>query len=106
MKLIDINGETFEVIKPRKYKPEYAVPSQWDYLNIYEAYEKPSAIKVDIWQYWVGFYGDDNYSFGVPFISGKSCFAFTITFNVFDNHTGEWLGIAIITRDHNRIYLA
>lgn len=106
MKNVKINGEWFEVIRPRKNKPEYAVPSSWDYTDIYQAYVKPSVYKVDIWNYWNHFYGDKVYSFGVPFISGRNCMTFTVTFNVFDNSTYEWIGVAIITKDHNRLYLA
>lgn len=106
MKEVKINGEWFEVIRPRKYKPEYAVPSKWDYLNIYQAYERPSSSKVAIWKYWNSFYGDDVYKFGIPFIRSRNCFAFTVVFNVFDNSTYEWIGVAVITKDHNRLYLA
>lgn len=105
MKELKIGSEWFEVIRPRKHKPEYAVPSPWDYTDIYQAYERPSIYKVHIWDYWNNFYGDDVYKFGIPFISSRNCFTFTIVFNVFDNITYEWIGIAIITKDYNRLYL-
>ena len=105
-KTVKIGEEWFEVVKPRKYKPEYAIPSSWDYMNIWQAYEKPSSAKVSIWNYWESFMGNDLYKFGVPFITGRNCFSFTICFNVFDAETLEWLGVAIITKEHNRLYLA
>ena len=46
MKDVKIGNELFEVIKPRKHKPDYAVPSPWDYMDIYEAYKRPSIYKV------------------------------------------------------------
>lgn len=105
-KYVTISGETFEIIKPRKYKPQYFTPSRWDYMNIWQAYEKPSYAKECIWNYWNSFMGDEVYKFGIPVITSRNCFAFSITFNVFDAQTLEWLGIAHITRDHNRLYLA
>lgn len=106
MKNLKIRNEWFEVIKPRKYKPEYACPGKWDYVNIWQAYDKPSYAKEKIWCYWNNFYGDEHYKFGVPFIRSRNCFTFTVVFNVFDAETLEWIGIAVITRDHNRLYLA
>lgn len=105
-KMVEIGNEWFEVIKPRKHKPEYAVPTNYDYMNIWQAYEKPSQAKECIWNYWSVFRGDDVYKFGIPFITSRNCFSFTICFNVFDAQTLEWLGVAIITKEHNRLYLA
>lgn len=106
MKNVKISNEWFEVIKPRKHAVEYACPGKWDYTDIWQAYETPSRYKVDIWEYWNEFYGDEKYKFGIPFISSRNTFAFTVTFNVFDAETLEWIGVAVITRDHNRLYLA
>ena len=106
MKNVKIGNEWFEVIKPRKYKPQYACPGKWDYADIWHAYNKPSKYKVDIWEYWNNFFGDNQYKFGTPFITSRNCFAFTVVFNVFNAETLEWIGIAVITRDHNRLYLA
>lgn len=106
MKNVEICNEWFEIIKPRKYKPTYATPGKYDYMNIWQAYEKPSYAKECIWNYWADFYGDETYKFGIPFISSRNSFAFTITFNVFDAETLEWIGVAVITKEHNRLYLA
>lgn len=109
MKNVKLYNEWFEVIHPRnEVEPVY--PSQWDYETIYQAYQKPSMAKVAIWDYWCGFgidyLGNDNpYYFGIPFISSRNCFAFTVVFNVYDAETGEFVGVAQITRDHNRLYL-
>lgn len=108
MKTQIINGELFEIIKPRKYKPEFVKPNKWDYLEIYEAYETPSKYKVDIWREWVEFCNTcaEIYRFDTPFISSRNTWNFAITVNVFDANTLEWVGVAHITKDHNRIYLA
>lgn len=105
-KQVNISGEWFDVVKPRKHNVSFAVPSNYDYLDIYDAYAKPSTYKVEIWDYWQKFTGDNNYHFGIPFISSRNCFAFTVTFNVYDAKTLEWLGVARITKDKQVIYLA
>lgn len=105
-KQVNISGEWFDVVKPRKHVVEFACPTNYDYTDIYQAYSKPSIYKVQIWEYWNKFLGDDVYRFGVPFISGRNCFSFTVTFNVYDAVTDEWLGVARITKDKQVIYLA
>ena len=109
MKTEVINGEVFEVSKPRKYKPVMVVPSRWNYSSIYEAYDRPSVYKVGIWQDWCDFtyhVADDcHYTFGQPWITSRNTFAFTVSFNVYDLETYEWVGVAVITKDHNRLFL-
>lgn len=103
-KYINIGGELFEVIKPRKREVEKQHRGQWDYANIWQAYEKPSAAKVAIWEYWYNFFGDETHRFGNPFISGRNCFSFTVVCNVYDENS-DFIGVARITRGHNRLYL-
>ena len=105
-KTIKIRNEYFEVIKSRKYKVEAIEPNARNYSDIWSAYVKPSYEKVRIWNYWDNFFGDETYKFGLPLITGKNTFMFTISFNVFDAKTLEWLGVAVITANHNRLYLA
>lgn len=108
MKTQKLYGETFEIIHP-KNPVSYAYPSQWDYLSIEDAYDRPSQAKCDIWAYWQEFGklkdSDEPYVFDIPFISSRNCFMFSVTMNVFDADTLEWVGVAHITRDHNRLYL-
>lgn len=109
MKTQKLYGETFEIIHP-KIPVSYAYPSQWDYLSIETAYDRPSQAKREIWAYWQEFgkAASDSvepYVFGIPFISSRNCFAFSVTMNVFDAETQEFVGVAYITRDHNRLYL-
>lgn len=109
MKTLQMYGETFEVIHPRR-KVSEVYPTMWDYTDIYQAYQRPSDAKVSIWEYWYQF-GDyagkpfDTYHIGVPFISSRNGWAFTVEFNVYDADY-NFIGYAHITRDHNRLYLA
>ena len=109
MKIQMLYGELFEIIHPRT-PVSYAYPSQWDYMDIMDAYDRPSQAKRDIWAYWqkFGTVASDSvepYVFGIPFISSRNCFKFSVTMNVFDAKTLEWVGVAHITRDYNRLYL-
>ena len=109
MKNVKLYNEWFEVIHPR-YGVVPVYPSKWNYATIYDAYQRPSMAKVEIWDYWCNFdhdyQGNDNpYYFGLPFISSRNCFKFTVMFNVYDVKTDEFVGVARITRDHNRLYL-
>lgn len=104
-KHISIGNEQFEVIKPRKHEVTPVYPTQWDYVDIFQAYVRPSECKQRIWDYWYGFKGDNDYIFGCPFISSRNCQAFTVKFNVY-NENYRFIGVAVITRDHNRLYLS
>ena len=109
MRYEKIYGEMFEVIKPRREVCE-VYPTQWDYTDIYQAYDNPSDAKVEIWDYWYHFGIQDDinecYHIGIPFISSRNIFAFTVTMNVYDINTRDFVGVMVITRDHNRLYLA
>ena len=108
-RVINLYGEDFEVIFPRDVV-EPITPSMWDYTDIYQAYDRPSVYKVEIWNYWCEF-GDRGtdpdaaYYFCCPVITSRNCFKFTVCFNVYDVDTMEFVGVAVITRDHNRLYL-
>lgn len=108
MKNVELYGENFEVIYPKDGVCE-VVPTAYDYMTIYTAYDKPSIYKQDIWHYWehFGLVDDEKYPYhiGIPFITGRNCFSFTVTFNVYDIDTREFKGVARITKEHNRLYL-
>lgn len=107
MKRINLYGEDFEVIHPRN-GVEPAHPNQWQCTDIYQAYKRPSEHKLAIWKYWSNFgvpYEDKEwYHIGIPFISSYNTFAFTVTANVYDPEL-NFLGVMVITKDHNRLYL-
>lgn len=109
MRYETIYGETFEVIKPRKREIKPFYPTNWDYADIYEAYERPSRIKVEIWEDWCryGIEDDERYHIGCPWITARNTFGFTVTMNVYDKENDyAFVGIMVITCDHNRLYLA
>ena len=110
-KTMIINGEEFEVIKPRKYNP---VPHEFtprDCTDIFQAYATPSDSKVFIFQHWLNwapFKWCTNESVYVSHfcITSHNCQMFCIGFNIYNTETDEFIGVGSITRDHNRIYLA
>ena len=108
MKTEKIYGETFEVYKVKDIK-EFFPDFRYHYLDIYSAYDKPSEIKCAIWDYWknFGLFSNEKskYWIGIPVITSRNCFMFTITFNVYDIETNEFVGIAKITKEHNKLYL-
>ena len=109
MRIETIYGEDFEVIKPRKCEVVPVYPSYYSYNDIYDAYDRPSDCKVEIWEHWLrfGLEDDERYHIGRPFICSHNVFTFTVTMNVYDNdNDGEFVGVMVITRDHNRLYLA
>lgn len=108
MRYETIYGETFEVIKPKREVKEF-FPTNWDYSDIYEAYERPSRYKVKIWEDWCRFgkADDERYFIGEPWITACNTFKFTVTMNVYDKKNDyAFVGVMVITRDHNRLYLA
>ena len=107
MRIETIYGEDFEVIKPRKREVVPVYPTKWDYMDIYDAYDRPSVYKVEIWEYWrkFGLKDDERYHIGLPFIRSRNCQTFTVTMNAYDID-GKFIGVMVITRDHNRLYLA
>lgn len=106
-KRMEINGEFFEVVKPRKYAVNPVSFSRWDCQDIYAAYDRPSTHKVSIWNYWRNWKDTCDTHFFTGFrIVSHNTFTFTINANVWDEKTGEFIGIIVITKDYNRIYLA
>lgn len=107
MKTIELYGETFEVKYPRDGAEE-TYPTYWDYTDIYQAYNNPSIYKVQIWDYWSKFGLPDDetqpFKVGIPFITSRNCFAFTVVANVY-NWDGSFAGVMRITKDHNYLYL-
>lgn len=109
MKTILLYGETFEVVYPRSGVTEFVPDFRYHTTDIYRAYQKPSIYKVQIWDYWKNFGlpedETEKYHIGVPVITSHNCFKFTVRFNVYDMETREFAGVAVVTADHNRLYL-
>lgn len=104
-KTMMINGELFEVIRPRKYNPATAVEAVKDCagrtLDYY--YQTCSSFKRGIYAEWREWYADATNvtHFGV-------CSANTNTFSIsalLHDDSGEVVGVITITKCHNRVHL-
>ena len=99
-----INGETFEVIRPRKYDPRAAVEAVKDCagrgLSYY--YGRHSNRKQHIFDEWREWYAtaENVFYFGV---CSANTFNFSISALLADD-TGI-TGVITITRDHNRVHM-
>ena len=104
MKTMVINGETFEVIRPRKYDPRAAVEAVKDCagrdLSYY--YDRPSVYKQEVFNEWREWYAtaENVFYFGV---CSANCQTFSISALLTDG-TGI-IGVITITRDHNRVHM-
>lgn len=104
MKTIDICGTRFEVIKPRKPITDCTEKTRFRGLEYY--YDKPSQTKVAIYNDWYDWKKEvDRTEFGFVEnfgVSSANSHQFSISFRmVWMNH----IYLALITRDHNRLYL-
>ena len=103
-KYMNINGEAFEVIHPRKYDPRAAVEAVKDCagreLSYY--YDRPSVHKQEVFNEWREWYAtaENVFCFGV---CSANTFNFSISALLTDS-TGV-IGVITITRDHNRVHL-
>ena len=116
---MEINWEWFQVreLTAREsanrldaYNPRY------DHVNIYDAYQKPSAAKVSVWNEWVSWANDVNtfdgtYEVHDLRIGSAGCFTFTVlaTIREFDvDEIGNRLPVAtylmVVTKYHNYLY--
>ena len=58
--VIEINGKRF-VIMVNKPAEELAHMTRWEYRNIWEAYDRPSRTKEEIWEDWKNWFNSfDN----------------------------------------------
>lgn len=101
MKIREINGEYFEIIKSRTLNNnnvDYRIGTEDE---IFEYYERPSLTKIEIWSYWVQWANETE---GVVrlHISGANCFTFSITGRYIEDGK-EYL--IYITKCHNSMYL-
>ena len=105
MKYTTINGETFETIKPRKWDVRKAIErlAQSKRETLYNHYEKPSKYKIGIYEEW------RNWALESPVdcfsVTSANTFCFTIECVLYDEKTFKDIGLIIITKAHNRLYL-
>ena len=105
MKYTTINGETFETIKPSKLNVKKAIENlaQSKRETIYDHYDKPSVYKVGIYEEW------RDWALESPVccfsVTSANTFCFTIECVLYDEETNEDIGLIVITKSHNRLYL-
>lgn len=104
-KYMKINGETFEIIKPRNWNVKEAIErlAREPRKDLYSHYEKPSKAKIGIWNAWV------DWALESPVncltVTSANTWQFTISAVLYDPETDEDLGLIHITSAHNRLYL-
>ena len=100
-KYININGEQFQVIKPRKNKPTLENP--YFMRTLLDCYEKPSHRKRGIYNAWYEWYRtDDRLSeFG---ITSYNTYSFSLRC-VFHDEEQNVHGLVSITPANNIIYV-
>lgn len=104
-KTMEINGATFEVIRPRNPQAFEDVLRRLDryaFRSVYDCYDRPSDYKVrayEMWHDWYSIMGEECTYFGV---SGYNSMQFTLQ-ALYEDETGVYE--IRITRDHNRAIL-
>ena len=102
-KTLEINGETFELFNSDSLDVEIFTNGA-AYDEIYEAYGRPSATKVQVWHDWCEWCYDLNKN-GMPcelWIASHNCMSFSIRGKVQYN---GYVYDLWITKCHNRAYL-
>ena len=100
-KFMKINGETFQVIKPRNHKP--ALNNPYYLRDLWDCYDHPSYSKQVVYNKWYKWcISDDRLSeFG---ITSYNTFSFVLGCVFNDPETGV-AGYISITPAHNRLYI-
>ena len=94
---VELNGVTFTLDKKDPVPHKHYLHG---YADIYDAYGKPSQIKVAIWKDWERWFYEHG---GDCVISSKNCNFFTIQGWVKDYDTGKEY-LALITYANHRLY--
>ena len=101
---VTINGETFELFKADAGASARFTGTGAAYDEIYDAYVRPSYIKVGIWHDWCDWCYELNKSVNPCelWVAGHTCSSFSIGGKVqYNGHVYQlW-----ITKCHNRAYL-
>jgi len=100
MKTIDINGCTFEVIKPRNEVRPF-VGRFCDESAIFCHYDRPSISKVKIWKSWLDWAHETDGVVSFEICSSND-YQFTIAGLYIDDNGDEYN--IYITKAHNRLY--
>lgn len=97
----DINGMTFEIIKPRTHYEYHVLHGIGANDEIFKHYTKPSTTKQEIWKNWVQWANDTKGVVGLH-ISGANCNTFSIKGWYIEENKTYYI---YITKGHNRMYL-
>lgn len=100
-KFIDINGETFKVIKPRSNKPTLSNPHSM--RSLWDVYKNPSETKVAIYKKWCQWFRSDARLSELGVVSYNK-FSFTLGCVFEDPDTGV-AGYIAITPANNTLYI-
>lgn len=101
MEKLTINGETFEVIRTRKHIVKPFRGWFCDESAIFNAYERPSIYKIEIWKSWLKWARETE---GVKAfeITSHNCMQFTIG-GLYVDESGKEYNI-YITKCYNKLY--
>lgn len=75
-KFIRINYNLFELQKGTITSEEIERYFKWSHQDIYEAYDKPSWSKTNIWEAWFSFFSD--FESGRIAVGSRNSFSFTV----------------------------
>ena len=95
MKLVTVNGINFEVMNTKTN------PYSWGKSDIYELYQRPSAIKVAIWEDWLNFFRNLGYIDTIR-VHGN-CMMFSIVADIVSKDGNRYN--FYITKAHNKVYI-
>jgi len=101
---IKLNNETFEV-KQVKGKLR---PTTTQLRSLGDCYAKPSDAKFKIYSDWLKWYidGDKDYIFRHFTIRSYNCMMFTLSIDVYDKTTDEFIGQLYITKTRQEFWRA
>lgn len=102
---ININGMTFEAIKPKSWSVLDAIHkhANTDIKELHHCYSKISDEKKKIYDSWKKW--SENAPVWHLSITSSNRYAFTLTCILEDSKTLENIGLIVITKSHNRLYL-
>ena len=104
-KYTEINGIQFETHKSKyAYKAVKRIKENYNGKDLYSYYEKPSAIKQEIWREW-RIWAFETQCISQFEVCSGSCFKFAIHGIYYDLKTLKPLGFIYITKTYNRLYL-
>ena len=104
-KYTEINGIYFETHKSKHAQNMiYCHLKHYSNKDLYNHYEKPSDLKIAIYNEWLDWYLENDSSLAFFEVTNASIFQFTIGC-ILLNDKNEYIGYIRITKEHNYLYL-